>query len=213
MDTPSPNSNGDSKVLLADVASGLRATGTKRFDPVLLILLAVSLSANVVLTLMLRHGIARPAAFAYSSKGAPRLPMVGARLEQLHLTRVDGTKVDLTFGASESVLVVYVLSPACGWCERNRAEIDSLASQLNGKYRIIGISNTSDGLASYVTQKSPHFPVYSIDPSSVSSIIPLGATPATLVFSPQGTFVKGWNGAFLGDTKEQIASYFGVKLP
>lgn len=190
----------------------LELPSAKRHDWLVLLLLAISLTANVALTILWRENTTVRVAYT-GSPAAYKFPKVGTRLDKLRLVRSDGLMQDLSFGNEQQPLVVYVLSPICKWCELNRPEIDSLATQISGKYRIIGISRTADGLAAYVAEKSPKFPIYSVDLGSGGDIIPLGATPATLVFSPQGTFVRGSTGAFIADEKKQIASYFAVSLP
>jgi hypothetical protein len=68
-------------------------------------------------------------------------------------------------------------------------------------------------MASYVKENSPPFPVYFVDDNFPNTTIALTVTPRTLVFSPDGLFIRGWNGIYTGETKMQISSYFGVKLP
>jgi hypothetical protein len=182
-------------------------------DRFLLAVLAVSLIANLGLLLLLRqsHGVA--AAFAKNHISGSLLPPVGARLDELHFAKIGGGAPDLKLDSHELPIVVYVLSPTCKWCKLNKPIIDSLATQLQGKYRFIGISITSKDLAAYVAENSPTFPVYKLDPGSSPTSMPLSGTPETLVFSPDGLFLRGWNGAYIGGTREQVSSYFGVKLP
>jgi hypothetical protein len=153
------------------------------------------------------------AAFAKSHTSGSLLPPVGARLDELHFAKIGGGKPDLKLDAHQLPIVVYVLSPTCKWCKLNKPIIDALVPQLQGKYRFIGISITSKDLAAYVTENSPPFPVYNLDPSYPPTRMPLSGTPETLVFSPDGLFLRGWNGAYIAETREQVSSYFGVKLP
>jgi len=182
-------------------------------DRVLMVALAASLLANVGLTFMWRQSRGASSSLSKSRFDERTLPHVGARLDELHLLGLSGEKPDLNRGVDAPPTVAYVLSPTCRWCELNRPDIDSLATQMRGRYRFIGVSTTSKGLADYVAQKAPPFPIYYVDPSSPHPSFQLSATPETLVFSPGGAFVRGWNGAYLDDTKASILSFFGVALP
>jgi hypothetical protein len=184
-----------------------------KVDRILLAGLAVSLLANVGFTFLWLHGRSASPAYVRSQLDARTLPHAGARLDNVRLLNVNGEKADLRFDPHELPIVVYVLSPTCKWCKLNKQSVDSLAMQLRGKYRFVGVSTTSQDLAPYVTENAPPFPVYYVDSSSPHSNIPLTVTPETLVFSADGAFVRGWNGAFSEGTIEPISSYFGVKLP
>ena len=191
-------------------------SSTNKVDRVLLIVLAMSLIANVSLTYLLqRNRIQHPVidATAQNLSDARSIPKAGARLDELHLIKQDGTTPDIKLDSHELPIIVYVLSPTCGWCKLNRPNINSLVTQVQGKYRVVGISVTSLGLENYVVQNSLPFQVYSVDPKFSHANFPLKATPETLVFSSEGILIRGWNGAYLGDTKDIVSSYFGIKLP
>jgi hypothetical protein len=178
-------------------------------DRTLLVVLTVSLLANIGLTLLWREARSAPAA---SPSVENALPSKGAKLRDLPLVALNGQNLDLNPAASSLPVIVYVFSPTCHWCELNRPIADSLAAQVKGKYRFIGVSTTADGLASYVAKKGPQFPVFYVDPHSPHTDFPLLVTPQTLVFSSDGTFLRGWNGAYLQGTREPVSAFFGATL-
>jgi hypothetical protein len=182
-------------------------------DRVLLAVLGLSLLLNCgqYAYYALYHGVRTT--YTRSEIDSQLLPRIGTRLNELHLVKSDGSKLDLRFDSRGLPVVVYVLSPTCKWCMLNRPNISSLVSQTQGKYQIIGLSSTSIGLQDYVTKNAPPFPVYYMDPAAPSPPISLTVTPRTLVFSPDGAFKRGWNGAYMGDAKTEIASFFDVTLP
>ena len=180
-------------------------------------MLAVSLLANVSLTFLFRT---EPRSVSHNSCPTARtpsdardLPRSGARLDELHLVTQDGTRPDIKLNSHELPIIVYVLSPTCGWCKLNRPNVNSLVTQVQGRYRVVGASVTPLGLATYVVTNSPPFQVYFVDPKFSHPSFPLKATPETLVFSSEGVLIRGSNGAYLEDTKDLVSSYFGVKLP
>jgi hypothetical protein len=182
-------------------------------DRLLLIVLGLSLLANVgQYVLRLRT---QPAVSPYTVNRYEKnlLPQPGTTLASLHLLSADGSKAELQFGSNELPTVVYVMSPTCKWCERNLQMIDALVTQVHGRYRVIGISNTTKGLQDYIHKISPPFPIYYPDPNYTNAAITTDITPRTLLFSPSGSFIQGWNRAYLNQTKSDIAMFFKISLP
>jgi hypothetical protein len=137
----------------------------------------------------------------------------GQEVPALHVRDLNGQSVTITYGEAEKPTILYVLAPSCRWCRANTASIAALAKQLGEKYRIIGLSLSSDGLADFVPENRIEFPVYAgLDPSAKSSYR-FGGTPETVVVSPTGRVLRKWDGAYLSDNKEEIERFFGVRLP
>lgn len=184
----------------------------KRTDHFVLSLLVISLAANVALALLLRGERGSRSAAGRLAQ-AEVLPRVGARLQELRLLALDGSPAQVQTGSQGLPIVAYVLSPTCKWCEMNRRNIESLASQVRGRYRVIGISTTASGLVEYRDQTATTFPLFSVDPQSPHPDFPLGVTPETLVFSSRGVYLRGWGGAYVGETKKDVSTFLGVALP
>jgi len=97
----------------------------KKADRVLLLVLAVSLFANVALTVRLQHNRVAYLSNLQEQFDARALPHAGARLDELHLLGVDGKDSDLKFDSRALPVIAYVLSPKCKWCELNRPNVDT----------------------------------------------------------------------------------------
>lgn len=109
--------------------------------------------------------------------------------------------------------LIYVFSPKCHWCEINRPGIEALSRANLGRYRIIGLALTEDGLAAKLKEHPLDFPVYARLAADVLKTYKLGSTPQTIVVSPQGKVLKNWPGAFMGRRREEIEKYLSVRLP
>ncbi len=184
-----------------------------KLDRFLLIVLTLSLIGNVMQAVLVRQSHGMTPILAKKKADIESLPRNGQRFDQLHLVKVNGETADIRFDSNEMPVVAYVFSPTCKWCKLNRRYIDSLARELQEKYRGIGISNTSKDLPAYVAENPSAFPVYYVDGRGPDTAITMAVTPRTLVFSPDRHFIRGWNGAYLGATKAQIMSYFHANLP
>ena len=137
------------------------------------------------------------------------LPRGDEKLSSLHLASVDGSKLEVSFGPEALPTLVYVMSPTCKCCELNLPKVNRLATQLEGRYRIIGLSSRLNG------ELPPHaysFPLYEVDSRFPAPPITLDATPRTLIFSPDGHFVKGWDGAYINETGKEVGAFFKVDL-
>jgi len=133
----------------------------------------------------------------------------GSSMPTLNARDLSGSEVDVTWRTDGKATLVYLFAPRCIWCQRNAQSIDLLVAALGPQYRVIGLSNTSVGLAEYVKRRGIDYPVYS---TTTRSIIERG-TPTTYVVSPQGVIQEIWLGAYAGSVKTGVESRFGVKLP
>ena len=110
----------------------LRQESVGKTDRILLLVLAFSLIANVWLAFLWQQNRRLAIEYAKSSTQFQTLPAVGARVDELQLVKPDGEKLSISLESNALPIVVYVMSPTCGWCARNRASIDALATQLKG---------------------------------------------------------------------------------
>jgi peroxiredoxin len=138
---------------------------------------------------------------------------IGAIAPPIALQELDGKSVTISFSQSTVPTVLYVFSPQCTWCTRNLQNIRSLASSIQGKYRILGLSLSSSQLDEYMMKNNLPFSVYkSIDENSKKTY-KLGATPQTLVISPESKVIKNWYGVFSNDQQKDMEEFFATKLP
>ena len=176
-------------------------------DNIPLFALCLSLALNIAQ--YSKRVYATPAASIYNFQ----LPREGQVVSNLHVLALDGTAATLPLATRTIPTIVYVMSPTCRWCGANLGTVNTLPEQLGGKYRIIGLSRSSTGLGEYIAHHPYAFPVYSIDPHFPDPGITLDVTPRTLIFAPDGHFVKGWNGAYINETRGDVASYLNISLP
>lgn len=122
-----------------------------------------------------------------------------------------GNRVSLTFAAGRPT-VLYVLSPLCGWCSRNEANIAALTTAAGSRFDFVGLSLVSQKLEEYAAGKHAPFPIYVLSPE-MKRKFGFGLTPETLVVGSDGTVQKAWQGAYQDRIQQEIEHHFGVKLP
>jgi hypothetical protein len=138
----------------------------------------------------------------------------GETVSALEAKTLDGQSVSFPYGASELPIVIYVLSPACKWCEKNQRSVEMLANSTSNKYRFVALSLTSNNLKQYLEEKNVSFPVYTELPLTTYSTYKLGnGTPQTIVVSSEGKVLKNWQGAYSDDLKREVEEYFNIELP
>jgi Redoxin len=127
--------------------------------------------------------------------------------------RLDGVREQLRYDADARPTLMYVFSPTCGWCKRNHANLKKLIEDAAGAYRIVGLSLSPD-VADYLKDAQLSFPVVYVRPSAeMVATYGLGTTPQTLVISREGTIIKAWDGAYIGQTKKDVEGFFKITLP
>lgn len=125
----------------------------------------------------------------------------------------DGRETIVRFSASPVPTVLYIFRPSCIWCERNSQSINALAEQTAGRYRLVGLSLSKDGLAEFVKEHRFPFSVYSDVAVSFANALRVGATPQTIVVSPSATVLENWTGGYTGIQKSLAESFFSIRLP
>lgn len=172
-------------------------------DIVLILMLAISLSGNVMLGWEVR------------SLRAGRSPVearVGMSISELNVRALSGQDVSLSLVAQQPT-VLYIFKPSCHWCVANIENIRSLSRQHSADIRFIGIATTNEGLAAYIQQYPLPFSIYVIaDPAKLSGFNFIG-TPQTIELSPQGTVLHNWVGAYNPEIANAIQRQFSVHLP
>jgi peroxiredoxin len=139
--------------------------------------------------------------------------LAGTSLPPIAAKGLDGQPATISYRPDELPTILYVFTPTCGWCTKNLQNIKALAERTKGKYRVIGLSLSSDKLQDYVTRSDLTFPVYSDLSPGVTIKYRMGGTPQTIVISNEGKLVKEWKGAYMGNTKQEIETQFGLELP
>ncbi len=126
----------------------------------------------------------------------------------------DGHPVTIRFDDASVPTVLYVMSPSCGWCKKNQANIAALVTKTGCTVPFRWAFAVLGWLASiYRSRVSPPYQIFSqLEPATLTTYR-LGATPETIVISPLGKVLRIWKGAFSADILPDVQSYFGVSLP
>ena len=173
----------------------------------LVILLATSVCINVLLarkTSSLQLEISRLTASTRLQVGAIVSPISGHAL--------DGSVMELKFDEVQTPTVIYVFSPQCSWCAKNIDNFHSLIAQAANRYRVVGLSMTRQDLSPYLTSQQFGIPVFADVDSGIVSSYQLGATPTTIVVSPQSKVLKVWLGACQEGMRQEIEGFLGIHL-
>lgn len=171
----------------------------------LLGLLCVSTCFNIALgRIVIVSRTRTPAPVVAAGTGMPALRAID------HATN---RAVTVGYGDVRVPTVVYFFSPSCGFCKKNEKNIASIASQTAGKFRIIGISLSTDKLDDFIREAEITFPVYTnLDPT-VGKAYRIGATPQTFVVGPDAKVKSMWTGAFTAVTQKSVEAFFSLRLP
>lgn len=173
----------------------------------------LSLISVLVLSLGLNVYLARKARFGGTR--APLIPAIKVNTvlpSPLQLLDATGKATQLVFDGSRPT-VIYVLSPACGWCRKNEANIKALVARGGSRFRFVGLSTTPTGLKDYIAKGHAPFPVYSVQSPQQAANLGLAVTPETIVVGPSAKVEKAWMGAYMGDNEKQVEQFFDAKLP
>jgi len=133
----------------------------------------------------------------------------------MEVKSLDGSPASVSYdGASTTVL--YVFSVSCHWCEQNLDNIKTLSASFPGRYRFIGLSLDHDDPAAireYASKNGLNFPIYYEPSLATRKSYRLGGTPHTTVVSPDSKVLNDWAGAYNGELRPEVESFFGVALP
>jgi AhpC/TSA family len=181
---------------------------TKKADFLLLALLLASLMLNVYLGWSVAGSKNGSAVRARPSELAE-----GAVVQPITVSDLSGKQETISFTDGGKPTVLYVLSPACKWCERNMQNIKTLAGPHGEAFRFIGLSLDEKNLNEYVAGNHFTFPVYKNPTPDTVRALGLESTPQTIVVSPEGRVLKSWVGAYGDRLRPEVEAYFGMKLP
>ncbi len=138
---------------------------------------------------------------------------LGDTVPTISATQLDGSLSKIQYSDSDLPTVLYMFAPKCSWCQHNLSSLRSFSGQIKNKANLIGISLAYVGTNEYIQENPLPFQVLKDIPADVFELMKLGSTPQTIVISPEGKVLKSWIGAYMGNTKSEIESYFDVQLP
>lgn len=192
----------------------------RRYNVTLLAILVVSSALNVLQSKRIwslystqNQAYATPNEGITSARTSSEGPSSYVLVPKLPVRDLENHDVDLVVGSDDKPTVIYVFSPSCVWCERNASAVRSLAAQAPGRYTLVGLSLSSEGLSEFISKHRMDFPVYKDLADPLVKLYAIGMTPEVLVLRPDGRLVARWRGAFFrGDTKALIERFFSVKI-
>jgi len=171
-------------------------------------LLSVSSLANIGLS---RKVISLESTIQYL-KNEHRL-QINASVPPLVGKGLDGKPATLVYNDTRLPTMLYVFSPSCVWCARNRANFDAVRNAAAGRYRIVGVSTVKAGLSDYVAKEHLSFPVLTDISAESNSKYMFGGTPQTIIISPAGRVLHTWIGAYNGTLRDDIEKLMAIRLP
>jgi hypothetical protein len=180
------------------------------------ILLAISLLMNIGLTWKVKSVHKSLESLTQKFLDSNFHPSVGALVNYLKVTDIDGKPVTLNMKAPEfKYTVLYIFSPRCGWCKRNLSNLKSLAAQTGPQFRLVGLSTTNEGIGVYAREQGFNFPVYVLPEGMVPETLVVAGTPTTFVISngSVGSVVASWTGAYNKEYKSEIEGILKVRFP
>lgn len=173
---------------------------------VLVILLVISAGTNVLLA----RKVQRLNRLAETTTREARY-QEGELMPPLEVLNEMSTPQRVTYSEYATPTVLYFLSTRCGWCDRNRSNLDALVRGITPHYRVFVIARDVESPSAYVTANHLSYPLF-YRPTSTGRL-KLGVTPQTIVVSQEGRVLKNWYGAYHGTLLEEVRAFFGVDLP
>ena len=186
--------------------------GERRWERLRTTILTSLLIISVLLNVLLARRV-RQQTSVQSTALAERLLKVGTPVPPFTAMRVGGGSETISYSESEQPTVLYVFTPQCVWCQRNLENLKTIIKERHGEYRFVGISLTEDAVEKYVAENDLGIPVYIGISAEARTLYKMGSTPETIVISADGKVVQAWGGAYVGEAKSQVESYFHVTLP
>jgi hypothetical protein len=170
--------------------------------------LVVSVALNVLLARKVRQFNGEQ-----SAARAERLVKVGTPVPPITAKKLGGGNETISYSESHHATVLYVFTPQCVWCQRNLDNLKTLIKEKRGEYRFIAISLAEDGVQKYVAEIGLDIPVYTGISAEARKAYKMGSTPETITVSSEGKVMQAWAGAYVGEPKLEVESYFHVTLP
>jgi hypothetical protein len=136
---------------------------------------------------------------------------IGRKLTSLTAVDRNGARVERRLDDGMPTLL-YHFSSTCSWCERNWANVEALARNATGRYRVVAVTMESDiprWLSASVTTVDL---LRGLEPSEARALS-LGGTPHSLIVGGDGVVTHDWAGAYTKRLERQVEETFGIDLP
>jgi hypothetical protein len=107
--------------------------------------------------------------------------------------------------------ILYLFSPTSGWCLMNRPPVSELFQRLESRYEVIGIVQSTDGMAEYLSKYRPPFKILLDDDPADLAAMDWQGWPQTIVLA-NGRVVHNWRGVYSGPVRDAIQNTFQVSI-
>lgn len=174
--------------------------------------ICVLLCISVIMNIGLARRVSTLKAAIEQVKSEGRL-QIGANVPAVEGRPVGGLQGRLSYSEVNIPTVLYVFTPQCGWCKKNLDNLRALIDESGPRYRVVGLSLSSQDLGEYLEKEHLRMPVYTDISEDTKRIYKLGGTPATIVVSPESTVLRVWVGAYTNDNRQEIEQYLSIRLP
>lgn len=129
-----------------------------------------------------------------------------------------GEPITLRLMRTDRPTVLYVMTPGCDWCRRNRGNFLALATERGGDYKIVLLSLAQHGFREYVDGIRPGWGEIDVQPFTGLTLeerrtLGLQGTPMTIVLDTQGRVEASWLGAYTQRIVPAVENFFLVRMP
>lgn len=172
-----------------------------------------TLCALLCLSVLVNVFLARQLETSRKSLEGPAVLEVGSNVPPITGRLVSGVESKLQYNDTNLPTVLYVFTPQCGWCKKNVNNLKEMIKGSGSRYRVVGISLTTEDLKDYVSKNELNFPVLSDLNDATVKTYKLYGTPTTIVVSPASKVLKVWSGVYRERNLQEINRFLGVQLP
>lgn len=196
-----------SRVWRPTCSTAMREVGVKHLSSVsgvsvVISLLVVSVGVNVLQAQKIRTLV---------GSGRPAVSVVGRSVQSINGASLDGQPVAVTLRGQRPTLI-YHFSTSCGWCDRNWANLEAIATAAGGRYQVLAVSR-EQGVKRYVHQRALSVDVIEQLGAETERQLSLTGTPKTILVGADGIVTHEWVGAYADRVARQIEDLFDVRLP
>ena len=129
-----------------------------------------------------------------------------------------GNLVNVKLASTDRPTLLYVVTPSCIWCKRNRDNFLKVVSERSGDFNVVLVSLNDSGFKTYVEKLRPLWGDAEV--ATVTGLsdelkdrMMLHVTPTTLIVDAGGRVTDVWTGAYTQKTLLWAENFFLVKMP
>ena len=179
------------------------------------VLLLVAFAVGSVATTV--YLLRRPPPASLANLETPSL-RVGTQLEDITGRNEKADVVRVQLRGTDRPTMLYIVTPACSWCTRNRRNFAEIVRQRSGEYHIEFISLSEGGFSGYLHQLRPdwndeHVTTLTSLPARTKAEMLLGPTPQTIIIDRDGKVTHNWVGAYTSNTLIAVENLFLLQMP